>query len=1158
MNLFQSYVLKGLFLFLFSFGFLEALDFTKEEKAWIAEHPTVTLGSDYSWAPYDFSDKEGKHSGISSDFLALIGKKSGLKFDVELGVWSNILEQMKQGKLDGLSCAVSTPQREKYLHFTTPYASMPLAIVVQNEREDIQTINDLKGKIVALNKGSYLHEWLVTNYPEIKLKLMTSNDLSLEEVSFSKVDAYIGNVAVSTYIIKTRYLSNLKIVGRIENMNTDVSIAIAKENKILQSIIEKTLNSISHEERQVITDRWFMLSHRQNTTIKLSQKEKEWIASHPVIRLGVDKTWEPFDFINDQGKHDGMSADYLHLISQKTGLDFVVAKHEQWSDVLNAAKNKQLDMIASLAPSDERSTYLNFTDAYMKYAFVLATADMNSFFYEISDFNGKRVGVIESYITEDILKQKYKEIKVVSYPDLNALLKGVASHEVDAIFDNAVSLAYHIKKQGYSHIKMVTTGEHKLSINMGVSKDNVILLSILNKALKSISEAEKKKIRDRWVSFEYDKTIDYTLVYQILGLFLFFILGTWYWYRKLSNEVDKRQKSEAQISMLIDNIPLNIIVSSYDGSILRVNDHALNDFNLSSKTIYNYNVMTFYADASERNDIMEIIKVKGRLTNRIVKFRRLDGSEVSTMLSIIPIIYNGKEALVSLAVDLTERIKLEESLQEAKEIADSANKSKSEFLANMSHEIRTPMNAIMGFTELLNEQMKEPRLKSYVKTIQSAGNTLLTLINDILDLSKIEAGKFEITKNAANIFELFDDIGNMFLMTVRNKGLDLIIEIDEDIPKSLLIDEVRLRQVVVNLLGNAVKFTETGYVKLKIHACNIDDHLSKLDLEISVEDTGIGIQESQQQFIFKSFEQQEGQENRKYGGTGLGLTVSKRLTEMMGGKISLKSETGKGSTFFVRLYGVDISSVVVEDVNVLQNVRNAHTIQFKPAKVLIVDDIEDNRELIVRNFEDTKLNMVIAVDGVEAIEEYKKEKPDLILMDIRMPNMDGYEAAAKIKEMDSSIPIIALTASVMQDEHERTKSEHFDGYLRKPVLRDDLFLELSYHLAYDKVESLKKQNEEAYSFELDDNVRIHLDAILTTLDEKITSLYENAMKRNNIDDIKVFTLHIDTLALKYEFKSLHDYASLLSEATDSFDIVKMKSLLRDYSSLKGQIEAIIK
>ena len=899
--------------FFFSFFFLHflyAIDFTEEEQTWMDTHPTITLGSDYSWAPYDFVDKEGKHTGIAADFLALISQKSTLVFDIKSGVWSDVLTQMEEGKLDGLSCAVATEKRKKYLHFSAPYMSMPLAIVVEDSREDIESITDLKGQLVAVNKGSYLHEWLVEKHPEIRLKLMTSNDAALEEVSFSKVDAYIGNIAVITYIMKTHYLSNVKIVGRVDYMSTNVSIAINRDNKLLQSIIAKSL--------------------------------------------------------------------------------------------------------------------------------------------------------------------------------------------------------------------------------------------------QSISSAEKKKIRDKWITFDFEKRVNYTLVYQILGLFFFFIVGTWYWYRKLRLEVSKRKESEEQMSMMIESIPLNVIVSGLDGSVLRANAFSLKTFSVSAEDIYGHNVMEFYAVPEEREDIIKTIQEEGKVRKRIVKFKRFDHSEIDIMISIIPIFYDAEKALLSIMVDLTDRIEMEEDLRKAKKVADNANKSKSEFLANMSHEIRTPMNAIIGFTELLDEQVTEPRLKSYTKIIKNAGNALLTLINDILDLSKIEAGKLEIHKKAVNLRDITNDVISIFTMSMGKKGLSIVIDIDDTLPQGLLLDGIRLRQVLVNLIGNAVKFTEEGYIKLSIHGVNTDMHLSKLDLEISVEDTGIGIPPEQRENIFHSFEQQEGQDNRKFGGTGLGLSISKRLVEMMDGTIMVQSNQKQGATFFIHLYGVDISSIQINVGD--KEVENKNTIVFKPAKLLIVDDIEDNRELIVKNFEDTAIEVVTASDGYDAIVQYKKEKPDLILMDIRMPKMDGYEAAHKISAM-SDVPIIALTASIIQDEYEEAKRQDFKGYLRKPILRTHLFEELSHFLAYETVQ-VDVVEDEVEVLVLNDESMQNITTILEVLEREIIPLYKKAISSNSISDIEAFSMKVDLLANTYNIKPLEAYLIQLNEAIDSFDIIQIQALLREFSLFEKQFKVL--
>lgn len=400
--------------------------------------------------------------------------------------------------------------------------------------------------------------------------------------------------------------------------------------------------------------------------------------------------------------------------------------------------------------------------------------------------------------------------------------------------------------------------------------------------------------------------------------------------------------------------------------------------------------------------------------------------------------------IYAIAQNINHRKELEQELMKAKEKAEEADKAKSQFIANMSHEIRTPMNSILGFADMLRELVNSDLEREYVENIWKGGQNLLKLINDILDLSKIESGKMQLNIRPASIERIFDEIRSIFALKTREKGIEFHLQIDNNLPASVLIDELKLRQILLNLAGNAIKFTKKGFIQIGGRGKDRGDGESHIDLEIYVKDTGIGISEKKLESIFSEFEQEDYSISDKYGGTGLGLTISRRLAQQMNGSIEVKSKPGKGSTFTLLFPNVPISSMQEEQK---YNQEVDYDMNFNEGKILVVDDLQSNRKLIVEFLKRYPIHVVEASNGIEAVNIVGKEDFDLVLMDIKMEKMGGVEAMKQIKKLKKSLPVIALTASEFDYvDGKKNRKEWFDGYLRKPVHRSQILKELVKYL----------------------------------------------------------------------------------------------------------------
>jgi PAS domain S-box-containing protein len=500
-----------------------------------------------------------------------------------------------------------------------------------------------------------------------------------------------------------------------------------------------------------------------------------------------------------------------------------------------------------------------------------------------------------------------------------------------------------------------------------------------------------------------------------------------------SRAVESLHESEQRFRTMADSMPQLAWMTQQDGYIFWYNRRWYEYTGTTPEQMEGWGWQSVH-DPDELPRVLERWKAaiaEGKPWEDTFPLRRHDGT-FRPHLSRAEPIYDQEGHVVrwfGTNTDITERIEAEEALQRAKEAAEAANQAKSQFLANMSHELRTPMNAILGMIDVALPKATDPTVQDCLQTVKGSADLLLTLLNDLLDSARIESGKLELESAPFSLRRMLDQIARVLAVRASENGLCFYCRMPEEMPDAVVGDRMRLQQVLLNLAGNAIKFTEQGEVEISVRTLSQEGDGC---LEFSVRDTGIGIPPAAQERLFRSFAQADASMARRFGGTGLGLSICKSLVKMMGGRIWVESEPGKGSTFrfTVRLPLAEELPSEVDAPVAIAPVPRARL------RILLAEDNPANQKLATYVLQDRGHVVEIAGDGWEALRLTEQNRYDVVLMDVQMPGMDGLEATAAIRKREdgsSRVPIIAMTAHAMKGDRDRCLAAGMDGYLSKPI-----------------------------------------------------------------------------------------------------------------------------
>jgi len=597
---------------------------------------------------------------------------------------------------------------------------------------------------------------------------------------------------------------------------------------------------------------------------------------------------------------------------------------------------------------------------------------------------------------------------------------------------------------------------------------------------------------------------------------------------------------------LFENLPIGIYLTTPDGKIIYCNEYLYKLLGYESfKEVSDRDLEDEYFEpVYPRSEFKKKLEEEGKILGFESQWTTKNGGEL-WMRENVRVLKNYEGKIVcyeGVVENITEKKINDTELKKAKELLELSYRAKSDFLSNMSHEIRTPMNAILGFAEILKEKLQfQPDVLEYTTSIQTSGENLLHLLDDILELSRMESNKADLKYLPVNIYKILDEIYKVYAFKKVRKKIEFFLNIDKSLPRYIYSDEVKIRQILMNLTGNAFKFTDHGNIQICASASNFG--ANKADIIFEIIDTGIGIPKDQQTQIFEPFIQSSGNNNAHFEGVGLGLSITKKLVDLFNGKIELTSEFNMGSTFKVTLPQIEISKEILSEDSESRNKE----IIFEKATILYVDDNDQSRKIFKEFLAPLNIIVLEAPSGSGGLELLQTQKPNIIFMDLKMPGMNGFEACKEIRKINgmANTPIIALTAADLLDTYQNIHIA-FNGYLSKPISKQRIIEEIKRFVPYkykgDNISIDFKRFE--YSTEgFDQNENLNSLKLLNTI--QIKEEFINTRKSSSFKNIKRFAEIIIHLGIKNSNPFLKNLGDELKMQANVFNAVKIEQMLYD-------------
>ncbi|MBB5191845.1 two-component system sensor histidine kinase EvgS [Silvimonas terrae] len=1024
----------------------EVVNLDAADWQWLRHKQALVIGTNQpDYPPFDIAASGQDYEGITADYAGLLGQLLHTPIKVKrFATRQALIAALVSGQIDLLGTANHLEMVQGDVLVSSPYVENVPALVETGTSGQVARESG-KGKRLAFSPDYVLPKDIQVAFPGAILVPYYSSTTALGAMATGQVDAMFSDAVTAQYLIN-RFYNNDVHISRVDDKPAGgFGFAVSHDNTRLLRIINSALAALGPDQQRAILDRWSGGGIMVGGVVALTAQERAWLAARPVVRVGLNDHLAPFSYMAEDGHFRGVTPDLLAALGLRTGIQFELHGYEATSEAVAALSRREVDVLADFTYSPDRRSSYGFTRPYLVMPLVMVTRDLPDSPTSLADLKGKTLIVPKGYVLAPIVRRDYPDIHLNENSSVLEAFERLQRGEADALIQPISTARYYILRRPDNGLKIsAVLGDQPALVGFAVRQEDTELRAILDRALLSVSPDEMSILSNRWRTNEMMNAPSWKDYRGIIALSVavaaLLLLAFLLWNASLRKQVNRRLKAERELNdqlqfmeVLINGTPHPIYVRDHETRLVACNDYYLKALGTTREAAIGFVVLDCAAlapaDAALLQAEYQSVIAGGEA---VLGDRKLtiNGALLTVYQWSLPFTnFEGETGMIGGWIDISEREQLVEELQAAKVEADEANKAKTTFLATMSHEIRTPMNAILGMLELALKRADKGVLdRPSVEVAHTSAQGLLELIGDILDIARIESGKLTLNPERANLRDLAASAARVFDGLARQKGLQLVLDVDRHLDGDVLIDPLRFKQILSNLVSNAIKFTAEGSVTIRLQGQPLEG--DRLHIHMQVEDTGMGISEQDQQRLFQPFAQVRSTAN----GTGLGLVICRTLAKKMGGSLTLQSAPGKGSTVTVDL---DLACLAAERVE-RAPLADANNQPMPVLKVLVADDQPANRMLITQQLEFLGHEVVAAVNGAEAFEQWRKGHFDLVITDANMPVMNGYELARRIRTDEAErnaprCPVWSLTANALPDEYRRSEAAGMDICLFKPV-----------------------------------------------------------------------------------------------------------------------------